>query len=113
MTGGEPAGPRSAPQSLQKRLPGALAWAQAGHATSSREPQPLQNFAVGGFACWHCGHAMRREGRGRGYAPSFTSMISSAKRPCASRWTAAAASLLGASTRQNTFPVPSSYQYRM
>ena len=44
--------------------------------------------------------------------PSLTSMISSAIAPWASRCTAAAASLLGAWTRQNTLPVPSSYQYR-
>ena len=47
------------------------------------------------------------------YEPSFTSMISSAIDPWASRCTAAAASLLGAWHRQKTLPVPSSYQYRM
>jgi hypothetical protein len=38
-------------------------------------------------------------------------MISSAIAPWASRWTASAASLLGAWTRQKTLPVPSSNQY--
>src|SRR2546423_3401226 len=37
-------------------------------------------------------------------------MISSATRPWAARCTVAAASLLGASTKQKTLPVPSSYQ---
>src|SRR5438874_1604415 len=39
------------------------------------------------------------------------SMISSASRPWASRWTVAAASLVRASTKQNTLPLPSSSQY--
>src|SRR2546422_9899910 len=46
------------------------------------------------------------------YTPSLTSIISSATPPWASRCTASAASLLGASQRQKTLPVPSSYQYR-
>src|SRR5215217_7853344 len=46
-----------------------------------------------------------------GYEPSFTSVISSATRPCASRWTASAASLSGASARHHTSPVSSLNQY--
>src|ERR1700704_6638562 len=45
------------------------------------------------------------------YAPSRTSVMSSASSPWASRWTASAASLLGALTRQKTRPLPSSNQY--
>ena len=48
---------------------------------------------------------------GQHYEPSFTSKISSATSPCASRWTFSAASLLGASTRQKIFPLLSSSQY--
>jgi len=42
-------GVRAAPQSLQKRLPGALSCPQAGHKTARLAPQLLQNLAVGGF----------------------------------------------------------------
>lgn len=45
------------------------------------------------------------------YSPSLTSMISSATRPWASRWTASAAFLSGASHRQNTVPSSSLNQY--
>ena len=41
----------------------------------------------------------------------MTSTISSATRPCASRWTASAASALGASNRQNTSPFSLLNQY--
>src|SRR5215208_153180 len=45
------------------------------------------------------------------YEPSLTSTISSATLPCASRWTASAASALGASNRQKTSPFSSLNQY--
>src|SRR5215208_6848174 len=45
------------------------------------------------------------------YEPSLTSTISSATLPCASRWTASAASALGASNRQKTSPLSSLNQY--
>src|SRR3954462_8063633 len=49
--------------------------------------------------------------RGRNYPCSSTGKISSATSPCASRWTAAAASAVGASTRQKIFPAFGSCQY--
>jgi len=45
------------------------------------------------------------------YSPSFTLKISSARIPWASRCTASAVSASGASTKQKSLPVLSSYQY--
>jgi hypothetical protein len=48
------------PQSLQKRLPGALTAAQPGHGTARPLPHELQNLALSGLSCPHVGQVIAR-----------------------------------------------------